>query len=157
MPLRMKLSVKYCEFQHCQRRNVRIVCSYSGCRTPREITRFELTVRGSRAGILLVDCEQSLRCPAADARKSFISTAAIWRICSSIGSTNCCSPLSRDDCCYRSSTWQSDRTACEATAQGETLDERRHVLEHEVKAITYHGLRVEKTNGDWIAEVILDI
>jgi SHS2 domain-containing protein len=45
----------------------------------------------------------------------------------------------------------------QATAHGETVDENRHVLEHEVKAITYHGLRVEKTNGDWIAEVILDI
>ena len=45
----------------------------------------------------------------------------------------------------------------QATAQGELVDERRHVLEHEVKAITYHGLRVEQTNGDWIAEVILDI
>ena len=44
-----------------------------------------------------------------------------------------------------------------ATAQGEAVDEHRHVLEHEVKAVTYHGLRVEQTNGDWIAEVILDI
>jgi SHS2 domain-containing protein len=45
----------------------------------------------------------------------------------------------------------------EATAYGEIADERRHTLEHEVKAITYHGLRVEKRNSDWIAEVILDI
>ena len=45
----------------------------------------------------------------------------------------------------------------QATAHGETVDERRHSLEHEVKAVTYHGLRVEQTNGGWIAEVILDI
>jgi SHS2 domain-containing protein len=44
-----------------------------------------------------------------------------------------------------------------ASGQGEAVDESRHVLDHEIKAITYHGLRVERVNGDWIAEVILDI
>jgi SHS2 domain-containing protein len=43
------------------------------------------------------------------------------------------------------------------TAWGEALDRNRHVLEHEVKAITYHGLRVEPANGGWLAEVIVDI
>ena len=33
----------------------------------------------------------------------------------------------------------------------------RHSLEHEVKAITYHGLRVERTEDGWLAEVIVDI
>jgi SHS2 domain-containing protein len=45
----------------------------------------------------------------------------------------------------------------EATARGEPLDESRHTLEHEVKAITYHGLRIEPHNGGWLAEVIVDI
>ena len=45
----------------------------------------------------------------------------------------------------------------QATTHGETVDERRHSLDHEVKAVTYHGLRVEQINGGWIAEVILDI
>ena len=31
------------------------------------------------------------------------------------------------------------------------------VLSHEVKAITYHGLRVEHEVGGWVAEVIVDI
>lgn len=44
-----------------------------------------------------------------------------------------------------------------ATAWGEPLDPLRHNLEHEVKAITYHGLRVEKTANGWEAEVIVDI
>jgi SHS2 domain-containing protein len=44
-----------------------------------------------------------------------------------------------------------------ATAWGEKLDCSRHVLEHEVKAITYHGLRVEQTAAGWLAEVIVDI
>jgi SHS2 domain-containing protein len=42
-------------------------------------------------------------------------------------------------------------------AWGEPLDRARHVLSHEVKAITYHGLRVEQANSEWLAEVILDI
>jgi SHS2 domain-containing protein len=45
----------------------------------------------------------------------------------------------------------------EATAQGELLDPERHQLEHEVKAITYHGLKVERDDSGWLAEVILDI
>lgn len=44
-----------------------------------------------------------------------------------------------------------------ATAWGEPLDRSRHNLEHEVKAITYHGLRVEKVGDQWEAEVIVDI
>ncbi len=46
------------------------------------------------------------------------------------------------------------------TAQvwGEPLDEERHLLDHEVKAITYHQLKVEKLpEGQWLAEVIVDI
>jgi SHS2 domain-containing protein len=42
-------------------------------------------------------------------------------------------------------------------AWGEPLDRERHVLSHEVKAITYHGLLVEQVDGEWLAEVIVDI
>jgi len=44
-----------------------------------------------------------------------------------------------------------------ASAWGEPIDPARHVLSHEVKAITYHGLRVEQEGDGWIAEVIVDI
>ncbi len=44
-----------------------------------------------------------------------------------------------------------------ATAWGEPLDRARHEPGHEVKAITYHGLRVEQTPDGWLAEVIVDI
>jgi SHS2 domain-containing protein len=44
-----------------------------------------------------------------------------------------------------------------AAARGEPLDRSRHELGHEVKAITYHGLRVEQTPDGWLAEVIVDI
>ena len=45
----------------------------------------------------------------------------------------------------------------EATAQGEPIDPARHRLEHEVKAITYHGLKVAQEDSGWLAEVIVDI
>jgi SHS2 domain-containing protein len=44
-----------------------------------------------------------------------------------------------------------------AAAWGEQLDPTRHSLGHEVKAITYHGLCVEKQGEVWLAEVIVDI
>lgn len=37
------------------------------------------------------------------------------------------------------------------------LDRSRHRLLHEVKAVTYHGLRVEPDADGWIAEIIVDI
>ena len=44
-----------------------------------------------------------------------------------------------------------------ATCRGEPFDPSRHELDHEVKAITYHGLKVEHTDDGWLAEVIVDI
>jgi SHS2 domain-containing protein len=43
-----------------------------------------------------------------------------------------------------------------ATARGEPFDPRRHELDVEVKAITYHGLRLEQLGNQWLAEVIVD-
>src|SRR5262245_14583476 len=43
------------------------------------------------------------------------------------------------------------------TASGEHIDPARHVLSHEVKAITYHGLRVERQGCEWVGEVSVDI
>jgi SHS2 domain-containing protein len=45
----------------------------------------------------------------------------------------------------------------EAVALGEPVDPARHLLEHEVKAITYHGLKVEESAGGWLAEFVVDI
>ena len=44
-----------------------------------------------------------------------------------------------------------------AIAFGEDYDPERHVLAHEVKAITYHELKVVEHAGGWLAEVIVDI
>jgi len=52
---------------------------------------------------------------------------------------------------------QIDAAGLRASARGEEADESRHVLEHEVKAITYHGLKVERTSEGYLAEIIVDI
>jgi SHS2 domain-containing protein len=44
-----------------------------------------------------------------------------------------------------------------ASAWGEPYDPARHQLGHEVKAITYHELKVEQTADGWLAEIIVDI
>jgi SHS2 domain-containing protein len=44
-----------------------------------------------------------------------------------------------------------------ATARGEPFDPSRHELDMEVKAITYHGLKVERDGAGWLAEVIVDL
>ncbi|HVT28166.1 MAG TPA: archease [Lacipirellulaceae bacterium] len=61
--------------------------------------------------------------------------------------------------CLLLSKFHVEVNACrlKASAMGERVDESRHALDHEIKAVTYHGLRVERMNGDWIAEAILDI
>ena len=52
---------------------------------------------------------------------------------------------------------QVDETGLKATVRGEPVDFDRHQMANEVKAITYHQLRVEQTPDGWLAEVILDI
>jgi SHS2 domain-containing protein len=44
-----------------------------------------------------------------------------------------------------------------ATAQGEPIDPARHQLDMEVKAVTWHGLKVVRDGDGWLAEVIVDI
>src|SRR5262245_44469653 len=50
-----------------------------------------------------------------------------------------------------------DDSGLHAVGHGEPMDDARHEPGHEVKAITYHGLRVERDGDGWIAEVIVDI
>jgi SHS2 domain-containing protein len=50
-----------------------------------------------------------------------------------------------------------DDSGLHATGHGEPMDDARHEPGHEVKAITYHGLRVERDGDGWLAEVIVDI
>jgi SHS2 domain-containing protein len=52
-----------------------------------------------------------------------------------------------------------DEPACRLTATigGEPIDRERHILDHEVKAATRHGLSLKKEPQGWVAEVIVDI
>jgi SHS2 domain-containing protein len=51
-----------------------------------------------------------------------------------------------------------DGRSLRAEVGGEPIDRDRHELDHEVKAVTYHGLDLRRENGGgWVAEVILDI
>ena len=44
-----------------------------------------------------------------------------------------------------------------AATQGERLDRDRHHQRVDVKAVTLHQFRLEKTDAGWMAQVILDI
>lgn len=50
-----------------------------------------------------------------------------------------------------------DSLTLEATAHGEPIDRDRHVLDHEVKAVTRHEFKLERDGPGWLAELILDI
>jgi SHS2 domain-containing protein len=50
-----------------------------------------------------------------------------------------------------------DSGGIQGSIWGEPIDRERHRLAHEVKAITYHGLRFVREDGGWLAEVIVDI
>jgi SHS2 domain-containing protein len=50
-----------------------------------------------------------------------------------------------------------DGSTLSATCRGEPMDPARHQMDHEVKAITYHGLRIIQEDNGWLAEVIVDI
>ena len=51
----------------------------------------------------------------------------------------------------------ADGLSLRATAHGEPIDRSRHVLDHEVKAVTRHGFFLEPDGSGWLAEMILDI
>jgi SHS2 domain-containing protein len=52
-----------------------------------------------------------------------------------------------------------DQPGCvlEGTIGGEPIDRQRHILDHEVKAATRHGLSLRRQDDGWVAEVIVDI
>ena len=44
-----------------------------------------------------------------------------------------------------------------AMCRGQLMNPAVHKMEHEVKAITYHELKLERTEDGWLAEIIVDI
>ena len=51
----------------------------------------------------------------------------------------------------------ADGPSLSATIGGEPIDRDRHILDHEVKAVTQHGLSLHRDDAGWIADLILDI
>ena len=58
---------------------------------------------------------------------------------------------------FRTFEVKHSESGLSAIAFGEPYDPTRHALAREVKAITYHELKVEPTADGWLAEVIVDI
>lgn len=50
-----------------------------------------------------------------------------------------------------------DGRSLQAEIGGEPIDHDRHILDHEVKAVTHHGLSLHRAGEEWVAELILDI
>jgi SHS2 domain-containing protein len=48
-------------------------------------------------------------------------------------------------------------TALKAKGYGEKINTKKHHLKREVKAATYHQLKIEQTTDGWRAQVIFDI
>ncbi|RJQ43250.1 MAG: archease [Gaiellales bacterium] len=50
-----------------------------------------------------------------------------------------------------------DANRVRGIALGEPLDPGRHRLDTDIKAVTYHMLRIGRVDGNWSAEVIFDV
>lgn len=50
-----------------------------------------------------------------------------------------------------------DEFHLKATVQGEQFDSRRHELLREIKAVTYHQLKIEHAQAGWTARIVFDI
>jgi SHS2 domain-containing protein len=44
-----------------------------------------------------------------------------------------------------------------AVVKGEPFQEKIHMIKTEVKAVTYHQIQIQRENGRWKAQVILDL
>ena len=52
---------------------------------------------------------------------------------------------------------KNDFYELKATASGEIINQEKHILRSDVKAVTYHMFEVKETGENWIARVVLDI
>ena len=54
-------------------------------------------------------------------------------------------------------TIDADGRVLDAVIHGEPIDPDRHVLDHEVKAVTHHAISIIRDEEGYLAEVIVDI
>jgi len=52
---------------------------------------------------------------------------------------------------------KNDAYELRAKASGENINQQKHILRSDVKAVTFHMFEVKKTEENWSARVILDI
>ena len=52
---------------------------------------------------------------------------------------------------------QIDDKSIVSIAKGEKIDRTRHDLKHEIKAVTFHNLKIKQENGKQATEIIFDI
>lgn len=52
---------------------------------------------------------------------------------------------------------KNDAYELKARVSGENINQQKHILRSDVKAITFHMFEVKKTEENWTARVILDI
>jgi len=52
---------------------------------------------------------------------------------------------------------KNDSYDLKAKVSGENINQQKHILRSDVKAVTYHMFEVKKTEENWTARVILDI
>jgi len=52
---------------------------------------------------------------------------------------------------------EATETRLRAVCHGETFDPNRHRGGTEIKAVTYHGFKVERDEAGWTAEVLFDV
>ena len=50
-----------------------------------------------------------------------------------------------------------DKNALSAEVEGAFFNSAVHTIKNEIKAVTYHNLKIEEKSGLWQAEVVLDI
>ncbi len=60
-------------------------------------------------------------------------------------------------CKFNVNIKKNDTYELKASASGENIDQQKHSLRSDVKAVTYHMFEVKKTEENWTARVILDI
>ena len=60
-------------------------------------------------------------------------------------------------CKFNVNIKKNDAYELKARASGENINQQKHSLRSDVKAVTFHMFEVKKTEENWSARVILDI
>jgi SHS2 domain-containing protein len=108
------------------------------------------------SGLTAVMCGAGCRLePTVTESFAIAGTDVTWLLCDWLGEIHAAVEVRRVLFCDFAVT--VDAEGLRATARGERYNPSRHVLAHEVKAITQHALDVHRTADGWEAFFIVDI